>query len=153
MTRRKKSKTPKDPNKIKKKPKYNANSAIRGAVRRAFSRSPIVREVLFAGRREIPKYNKDGTRAKKDSVQYQCNCCKEWVGSTYVAVDHIEPVIDNDIGFQDWNTFITRLFCEKDNLQILCDPCHTAKSNQEKAIAKERRKREKDLIALSEISV
>ena len=144
MARRKKTtKKPKDINKPKKRPKYNANSAIRGAVRRAFSRSPIVREVLFSGRREVPKYNKDNTRAKKDSVQYQCNSCKEWVGSTCVAVDHIEPVIDNEIGFQDWNTFINRLFCEKDNLQILCDSCHTVKSNAEKAIAKERRRKEK----------
>jgi len=128
----------------KKKPKYNQNSAIRSALRRTFSRSPIVREVLMSGRREVPKYCKDGTRAKKDSVQYKCNVCNKWVGSTKCEVDHIKPVIDNEIGFQTWEIFIARLFCNILNLQIICSDCHDKKTTAEREIAKVRRKREKD---------
>lgn len=128
----------------KKKPKYNQNSAIRSALRRTFSRSPIVREVLMDGRREVPKYCKDGTRAKKDSVQYQCQVCGEWVGSTCIEVDHINSVIDNEKGFENWETFIERLFCSKENLQRICDDCHDKKTAAERDIAKARRKREKD---------
>lgn len=127
----------------KKRPPYNQNSAIRSALRRTFSRSPIVREVLMAGRREVPKYNKDGTRAKKNAVQYQCEVCGKWVGSTHVEVDHINSVIDNEVGFIDWNTFIARLFCDKSNLQRICDDCHDIKTQKEREIAKERRRREK----------
>ena len=145
MARRKKSKTPKDPNKPKKKPKFNQHSALRGAWRRVFSRSPIVREVLQDARREVPKYNKDGTRAKRDSVQYKCYVCSEWVGSTGVQVDHIVPVINPEIGFETWEIYEKRLFCGKDNLGVICEACHKAKTDSEKAIAKERRKREKDL--------
>lgn len=117
---------------MKKKPKYNQNSAIRGAIRRTFSRSPIVREVLMSGRREVPRFNKDGSRAKKDAVQYQCQVCNEWVGSTKVAVDHVEPVISVDDGFVDWNNFVDRLFCSKDNLQRICEDCHDSKTYVEK---------------------
>lgn len=145
MAKRKKSKVPKDPNKPKKKPKFNQHSALRGAWRRVFSRSPIVREVLQDARREVPKYNKDGTRAKRDSVQYKCYVCSKWVGSTGVQVDHIVPVINPEIGFETWEIYEKRLFCGKDNLGVICEVCHKAKTDSEKAIAKERRKREKDL--------
>lgn len=117
---------------MKKRPPYNQNAMVRGAIRRTFSRSPVVREVLFAGRREVPKYNKDGGRAKKDAVQYQCEVCNTWVSSTKVSVDHIEPVISVDTGFVDWNEFVARLFCDKSNLQRICDDCHDKKTYKER---------------------
>jgi 5-methylcytosine-specific restriction endonuclease McrA len=117
---------------MKKRPPFNENAAIRGAIRRTFSRSPVVREVLMEGRREVPKYNKDGTRSKKDSVQYQCQTCGEWVSSTKVAVDHIVPVISVDEGFAGWDVFVSRLFCDKSNLARICEPCHQLKSNRER---------------------
>lgn len=123
-------------NATKKKPKYNQSSAIRSALRRSFSRSPVVREVLMDGRREVPKYKKDGSLAAKPSVQYQCQCCNEWVGSTKISVDHIIPVVPTDGSFDpqnpDWNMFIGRLWCPKANLQRICDDCHQEKTNKEK---------------------
>jgi 5-methylcytosine-specific restriction endonuclease McrA len=111
---------------------WNQEATIRGALRRAFSRSPVVREVLFKVRREVPKYNKDGSRAKKDAVQYKCNVCLQYVGSTKVSVDHITPVVDVQLGFVDFNTFIARLFCDASNLQVICDPCHNTKTQAER---------------------
>lgn len=104
----------------KKKPKYNENSAIRSAVRRAFSRSPLVQEVLKDARSEQPKYNKDGSLAKKPAVFYTCAQCYNKFKGKHVAVDHIDPVIPIGEEFKDWNTFIFRLWCKKDNLQVLC---------------------------------
>ena len=83
-------------------------------------------------RREVPKYNKDGSRAKKDAVQYRCNACGEWTKSSAVAVDHIAPVIDVKVGFVDWNQFVDRLFCDASNLQVICDTCHNAKTQAER---------------------
>jgi 5-methylcytosine-specific restriction endonuclease McrA len=116
----------------KKRPPFNQNAAIRSAIRRVFSRSPIVREMMSAVRREVPKFNKDGSRAKKDAVQYQCNVCKTWTKSTAIAVDHKNPVIDVEDGFVDWNTFVDRLFCGPENLQVVCDTCHQEKTNKER---------------------
>ena len=111
---------------------WNQEAAIRGALRRTFSRSPIIREVLFKVRREVPKYNKDGSRAKKDAVQYRCNVCQQYVGSTKVSVDHFDPVVDVQQGFVDFNTFISRLFCNASNLQVICDDCHNIKTQAER---------------------
>ena len=121
----------------KKRPKYNQNAAIRGALRRAFSRSPIVREVLLEHRREIPKYRKDGSLCLKPAVQYKCNICTEWVGSTKVQVDHVSPVIPVNETFTSWDKFIERLFCTKDNLKPICKFCHDIKSLQERRLRKQ----------------
>jgi 5-methylcytosine-specific restriction endonuclease McrA len=136
---------------LKKTPKlFNQNAAIRGAIRRIFSRSPVKIEVLKKVRREVPKYNKDGSRSKKDSVQYQCAVCKLWVGSTKVEVDHIIPVIEmNEQGFVDWNTFVERLFCGPENLQVICDPCHDKKTQEERM----KRQAVKDGVALSNLEI
>jgi len=125
----------------KKRPKYNANSAIRSAVRRTFSRSPMVREVMLKVRRERPWFKGDGSQAAKPRVEYKCSSCGEWHMGKNIQVDHVVPVVDPEAGFQSWDVFISRLFCDVNNLAVLCKTCHEIKTNKEKAIAKERRKR------------
>lgn len=127
---------------------FNQNAAVRGAIRRIFSRSPVKIEVLMKVRREVPRYNKDGSRGKRDAVQYQCNVCKSWVGSTKVEVDHIIPVIEtNEHGFVDWNMFVDRLFCGPENLQVICDPCHDKKTHEEQ----QKRQAAKDRVKLDKL--
>lgn len=111
---------------------FNQNAVIRGAIRRTFARSPVVREVMNEVRKEFPKYNKDGSRSKKDAVCYLCNRCKKYVGSTKISVDHKIPVVSVEEGFVDWNEFISRLYCGKENLQVICDDCHKRKTNFER---------------------
>jgi hypothetical protein len=116
------------------KPKpFNHIAVIRGAIRRAFHRSPTAIAVKMAARREIPKFNMDGGRAKKDQVQYLCSLCGEWHKGSMVAVDHKIPVIDPEVGFVDWNTLIERVFCDESNLQVLCEGCHKNKTDRETA--------------------
>jgi 5-methylcytosine-specific restriction endonuclease McrA len=136
-----------------KKPKtFNEDATLRGAWRRVFARSPIVREVLAEGRRTVPRFNKDGSRHKVDSVQYQCQVCKTWTPAKAVSVDHVIPVIDveNVSGkVQDWNEFKRRLFCEKKNLQRICDSCHNFKTQNERG----QRQAFKDQVALSNLEI
>lgn len=61
-----------------------------------------------------------------------------------IFVDHIVPIVDPDIGFTTWDDVIERMFCNSDNLQLLCRECHKTKSENEIEIAKARRAREKD---------
>ena len=84
---------------------------------------------------------------------YICNNCKEEVPASIkkdgkrlknAIVDHIEPIIDPALGFETWDKCIERMFCEADNLQVLCRECHEEKSNEEKAVAKARREKEKN---------
>lgn len=135
--------------KKKKKPKYNQNSQIRSAIRRTFSRSPLVQEVLKAARSEHDQYKKDGTLAKRKAVRYECAECGKLFMRKDVAVDHIEPVIPLDKEFSNWDVFVLRLFCAISNLQVLCSykikdkekygdilSCHHIKTQQERAIRK-----------------
>jgi 5-methylcytosine-specific restriction endonuclease McrA len=106
--------------KKKKKPKYNKNSQIRSAIRRTFSRSPLVQEVKKDARTEHEQLKKDGTPAKRKAVRYKCAECGKLFMSKDIAIDHIEPVIPLDETFQTWDDFVERLFCDKNNLQVLC---------------------------------
>lgn len=53
-----------------------------------------------------------------------------------VFVDHIEPIVDPNEGFTSFDTYINNMYCEKDNLQLLCKACHDQKTKQEREIAK-----------------
>lgn len=63
---------------------------------------------------------------------YKCAKCKKEFPAKHVAIDHIQPVVDAKVGFVDWNTFIERMFCTVDNLQVLCSNCHDIKTAKEK---------------------
>lgn len=71
---------------------------------------------------------------------YKCVACGGLFPLKSVQADHIEPVIDPHVGFVSWDEYINRMYCEKDNYQILCKGCHSAKTAEERSIAKERKK-------------
>lgn len=81
---------------------------------------------------------KINSKSKRLSKHYKCAACNEDVPTSEIQIDHILPIIDPTKGFTTWDDFIERLFCEKDNLQALCKPCHTIKTNKEKDESKER---------------
>ena len=91
--------------------------------------------------------------AKRAPATFECAHCKCWIykgesdrnyqfirednpDATVIKdktnVDHIIPVIDPKKGFENWDTYITRMFCEKENLQVLCSKCHDKKTKDEK---------------------
>ncbi len=85
---------------------------------------------------------------------YRCACCGEEIPSTVVVnrkrvknaiVDHINPIVPPETGFTTWDECIERMFCEEDNLQLICLACHNVKCLEEKVIADARKKREKAL--------
>lgn len=86
--------------------------------------------------------------ARVSRGMYLCAGCQKEVPPTTKAgrkrvknihVDHIKPIVDPAVGFVSYDMLIERMFSEKDNLQVLCNDCHTEKTNKEKAIAKARR--------------
>lgn len=71
---------------------------------------------------------------------YSCASCGGVFIAKEVQVDHINPVVDPDYGFIDWETYLDRMFCEEENLQVLCKGCHKVKTNEER----KQRKKVKD---------
>lgn len=100
--------------KKKAKKEWNPNAYIKSALRKIWRWSPKRRECL---------------KAKK------CKRCSK-VGDLFA--DHITPVVSTIYGFQDWNTYIWRLF--DGELQALCADCHDEKTKQEAKERKEARK-------------
>jgi hypothetical protein len=114
--------------------KYDPTMAARQALRRAFSRSPIVVEMMRENRRKTPRYNKNGSRHKIDATEHLCNVCKQWkrsVKNSKVVIDHINPVVEPEVGFVDMNTYFRRLWCDRSGLQKICGECHRQKTNEE----------------------
>ena len=107
-------------------------------------KSFIVSLIRSGSRRWPPRYEtlNEAKTEKKINVKsgrlaqhYQCNMCKNEFTSKDVEVDHIVPIANID-GFTTWDSFVEALFCEKDNLQVVCRPCHAQKTKLEKTIRK-----------------
>lgn len=69
---------------------------------------------------------------KRQKYEYQCACCKDWYKGTEVQVDHIVPA-GTLRSFEDLPSFVEKLFCELDNLQVLCSKCHDKKTKEDRA--------------------
>jgi hypothetical protein len=85
----------------------------------------------FVGQRINPK-------SKRLSKHYKCAACEGEFPTAQVQVDHRRPVVSVDDGFTTWDSFIESLYCEKDNLQVLCIPCHNIKTKEERLASKQR---------------
>lgn len=97
-------------------------------LRRGTMRFPNRNDALRAAK-TIKKINKLTGRLAQ---HYRCAKCKKEFSAKGVVVDHINPVVDTNQGFVDWNTFIERMFCPIENLQVLCVDCHNVKTAKEK---------------------
>lgn len=104
-------------------------SFIRSALRKAFSKYPVKYKVKAEASRP---YKGPDKRRKKE---YQCNVCKKWFADKEVAIDHIEPC-GSLKNYDDLPKFVSTLFCESDNLQVICTACHSQKTQEERKNAR-----------------
>ena len=107
-------------------------SFVISALRAASRRWPVKYEVM----KKACVGRKVNEASGKLALHYECASCSKHFPASGIAVDHIEPVVDTKKGFQGFDVFIERLFCERDKLQCLCSNCHTVKTKAER---KERR--------------
>jgi 5-methylcytosine-specific restriction endonuclease McrA len=68
---------------------------------------------------------------KRQKFEYQCKECKQWFPDKKINVDHKIPAGTLRCA-NDLPGFVERLFCEVDNLQVLCEKCHNLKTQNEK---------------------
>lgn len=114
-------------------------SFIKSALRSASVRWPPRYETLNDAFIGVKINEKTGRKAK----HYQCARCLNAFPQKDVQVNHKLPVVPTS-GFTSWDEVISRLFCEKEGLEVLCKPCHkevTADENKERKEYNERKKR------------
>lgn len=101
-------------------------------LRRGTMKFPPRNEALRAAKTGKKINEKTGRMAQ----HYQCAGCLQEFPAKGVVADHISPVIEPEVGFIDWNTYIVRMFCSVENLQVLCNngenSCHHKKTKQER---------------------
>ena len=82
--------------------------------------------------KQLSKRKYTGPKKKARQLwEYQCNQCKEWFPDKLINVDHIIPAGSLNHA-NDLPGFVEKLFCEVDNLQVLCTTCHDKKTLAEK---------------------
>lgn len=112
------------------------NSFVKSILRGGSKRWPPKYEVL----NEACVGQKVNVKTGRLAKHYKCASCGGEFPAKDVQVDHKNPIIDPTKGFESWDKVVDGMYCEKDNLQVLCiDPCHKDKTAAEKQQAKERR--------------
>lgn len=111
------------------------HSFVTSTLRAGARRWPPKYETLNAAKTEKKTNVKTGRLAQ----HFKCGCCGEEVTAKDIEVDHIEPIVDPTKGFESWDKFVDKLFCESKNLQALCKPCHKKKTASEKVTRNENR--------------
>jgi hypothetical protein len=109
----------------KKKKVFNPKSKIVPAIRRIWFHSPLRREVV--------------NRAKVDEY-YRCELCRGL--QEKVHIDHIEPCVPLT-GWDGYDGFISRMFCDPSKMQVICEKCHGKKTTEETQTRKQNRAKAK----------
>ena len=100
---------------------------IRAVLRSGMRRWPPKWEALRAAYTATKINALSGRLAK----HYRCAKCKKAYVQKSVQVDHITPVVLKNKP-SSWDVYVKRLFCEKENLQVLCKTCHKVKTKKER---------------------
>lgn len=103
-------------------------SFIRSALRQKSRWWKPITQVKLASRRKYKGPN------KRQQYEYLCASCNQYFPEKKINVDHKVPAGSLNCS-QDLPGFVERLFCESDNLQVLCETCHDQKTQAEKLAA------------------
>jgi len=107
------------------------NSFIKGTLRRATFRWGPKNEAkklarVSRGRYRCAGYNRDAHEVSASLPPKPGN--RRRINNA--VVDHIKPIVEE--GFTSWDDVIYGMFCEVDNLQVLCNDCHNKKTKDER---------------------
>lgn len=113
----------------------------------------FIRSLLRSGTRKWGPIQEALKLARTRRGFYLCAECKQEVPATIkvdskrkknAIVDHIKPITDPAVGFTNWHDYVENMFCEVENLQVLCLACHKVKCQEETDIATARKRKEKE---------
>lgn len=71
---------------------------------------------------------------------HRCEQCSGLFAQGDMHADHIESVVDPEVGFVSWDTYISRMFAEKEGYRAICHACHNTRSQTDNARRREIKK-------------
>lgn len=105
---------------------------VRSALRSKWLRWPPRAAAIVAARRMYRGPN------KLQKYEVQCAICTKWFKQKEIEVDHYPHDAGSILSVDDIGQFVNRLYCETDNLRVLCKPCHKCYTlSQSKGISME----------------
>lgn len=120
---------------------------IKGALRRAFARSELRNKIV--NKNVIEHCDPQRTKVK---TWCWCSKCGVLDARSYMQVDHIKPIVPTDKSYIEMMTdgsaniadLVDLMWCDENNLQCICIPCHKIKGNEEREVRKNNRKASKN---------
>jgi len=119
------------------KKKFNIKTKLVAAARKLWQYHPVRTEVFVRALAQKRVNTRDNV--------YKCEKCGFKGIRGEFAVDHIDPVVDpyvgfigwsEETGFSGWDNFYNRLLTTADKLMLMCNPCHSIKTEFERGIRK-----------------
>ena len=88
-----------------------------------------------------PERNESLKAAKIERGIYKCANCELPHARKNVQIDHTVPVVPLEVTMdtQTWDSYIERMFCQRESYQILCTGCHDMKTQMEVQTRKQNR--------------
>ncbi len=120
---------------------------LKGALRRIFARSDLHKQIKT---RAIIKHS--DPKRKKVKTWVRCESCLKPEAISNTTVDHVIPLIPPDSSWEEmtlqfsWEELISKIWCNIENLQLLCSTCHDLKTSLEREQKKQVNKARKKLL-------
>jgi 5-methylcytosine-specific restriction endonuclease McrA len=84
-------------------------------------------------------------RCMVERGNYRCEGCGQTgFKRQELQLDHKDPVIDIQEGWQGFDVFVERLYCPASGFQCLCEVCHTIKTETEKQLRVQAKAKKKE---------
>lgn len=110
-----------------KKPKPNLFTFLRSGLRSLSRKHAPIYEALADAKTTYKGKPTDADYNPRQRFAYRCAMCHSEFPAKGVAIDH-RVDCGRLAGWEDVSGFMQRLFCDKGGLDVLCHPCHDAKT-------------------------
>jgi len=123
---------------------------LRGKSRQIWSDFPPRND--FKRGKLVPNFDGSGVTSKRVKSVGQCQICNEWFANSSLQVDHIQQAGGIGNSWEGYFNWMYDLLADKDNMQLVCVPCHKIKSHADRlGVSFAEAKIKKDVIKFSKL--
>ena len=124
---------------------------LRGKSRQIWSDFPPRND--FKRSKLIPNFDGSGVTSKRVKSVGQCQICNEWFANSSLQVDHRVQAGSIGNSWEGYFNWVYDLLADKDNMQLVCKPCHLVKTHADRlGVSFDEAKVKKQIIAFSKLT-